>query len=77
VFDGVYASVLRHENLFFGEEDVVKTVSKAGEKWQFGIEKNGIEDYLKNGVSRSSRAWMPMYWNKGIFETGTAVLSER
>jgi len=47
VFDSVYTSVLRHENLFFGEEDVVKTVSKAGEKWQFGIEKNGIEDYLK------------------------------
>jgi len=47
VFDSVYASVLRHENLFFGEEDIIKTVSKAGEKWQFGIERDRIDDFLK------------------------------
>jgi len=47
VFDSVYASVLRRENLFFGEEDIVKTVSKAGEKWQFGVERDRIEDFLR------------------------------
>jgi methyltransferase (TIGR00027 family) len=46
VFDYVYASVLRHENLYYGEEDIAGTVAKAGEQWHFGIEKGQIARFL-------------------------------
>jgi methyltransferase (TIGR00027 family) len=46
VFDHVYASVLRHENLYYGEAEVAHAVSKAGEEWHFGIEKGEIERFL-------------------------------
>jgi len=46
VFDSIYLSVLRKENLYYGEEDVYNYVSKVGEGWTFGIEKNHIETFL-------------------------------
>lgn len=46
VFDYVYASVLRQENLYDGEEDIWKTVSQTGEKWNFGIEKGKAGEFL-------------------------------
>jgi methyltransferase (TIGR00027 family) len=46
VFDYVYASVLRREGIYYGEEGIIKTVSGAGEQWQFGIEKGQIEPFL-------------------------------
>lgn len=46
VFDFVYASVLRKEGLYFGEAEVVDMVYKAGEGWQFGIEKDALEPFL-------------------------------
>jgi len=45
-FDYVYASVLRHENRFYGEQGIVETVSKAGEGWTFGLEEGAIEAFL-------------------------------
>jgi methyltransferase (TIGR00027 family) len=45
-FDFIYASVLRKESLYYGEAEIVDTVSKAGEQWQFGIEKGAIEQFL-------------------------------
>jgi methyltransferase (TIGR00027 family) len=46
VFDYIYASVLRNEGICYGEEGIVQTVSGAGEKWHFGIEKGQIEQFL-------------------------------
>jgi len=46
VFDSIYSSVLRKENLYYGEKDVYEYVSKVGEGWTFGIEKNQIEFFL-------------------------------
>ena len=46
VFDYVYASVLRHEGGYFGEEGIEQTVSDAGEQWQFGIEEGQIKPFL-------------------------------
>ncbi len=46
VFDHVYASVLRHENLYHGEAEIAQAVSKAGEEWHFGIEKGEVERFL-------------------------------
>lgn len=38
VFDHIYAGVLRRENRYYGEEGMVDSVAKAGEKFQFGLE---------------------------------------
>lgn len=45
VFDYIQASVLRHENTLYGEAGLVKSVSKAGEQWQFGIEPDEIGSF--------------------------------
>ena len=47
VFDYIYASVLRRENLYFGESETLDIVSKANEAWIFGIEKGEIETFLR------------------------------
>jgi len=46
VFDYIYASVLRRENLYYGEQDIVQSVAKINEQWHFGIEKGEIEQFL-------------------------------
>jgi methyltransferase (TIGR00027 family) len=46
VFDYIYASVLRRENLYYGEEGFSDSVAKAGEGWRFGIEKAEIKQFL-------------------------------
>ncbi len=51
-FDCIYASVLRGENRYYGEQGVVKTVSRAGEGFTFGIEEGKIGDFAaKHGFS--------------------------
>jgi len=45
-FDYIYASVLRQENKFYGEREIYKMVSRAGESWTFGIEDKTIDDFL-------------------------------
>ena len=47
VFDYIYSSVLREENLYYGEKEIFNTVKKAGEGWSFGIEKGEIKNFLK------------------------------
>lgn len=46
VFDYIYASVLREENLYYGESEVFKGVKKENEPWRFGIEKGEIKSFL-------------------------------
>jgi len=46
VFDYVYASVLRHEDMYYGEKGFADTLAKVGESWYFGIEKGEIEQFL-------------------------------
>lgn len=46
VFDYIYASVLRQENRYYGEQDIFKTVSKAGEGWTFGLDAGKVESFL-------------------------------
>ncbi len=48
VFDYVYSSVLRGENLYYGESKVFEGVKKEDEPWLFGIEKDGIESFLED-----------------------------
>lgn len=46
VFDYIYASVLRKENIYYGEANIYKKVNSVKESWIFGIEKGEIEKYL-------------------------------
>jgi methyltransferase (TIGR00027 family) len=46
VFDYVQGSVLRGENRYFGEEGIVRTVTRVGEGWTFGIEEGEVERFL-------------------------------
>jgi methyltransferase (TIGR00027 family) len=48
VCDYIYASVLRKENLYYGEKNIHRAVLYAGEPWKFGIEKGEIEIFLLN-----------------------------
>jgi methyltransferase (TIGR00027 family) len=46
VFDYVRASVLRQEGSCYGEREIVKSVTEAGEQWHFGIEDGEVEGFL-------------------------------
>lgn len=46
VFDHIYASVLRKENLYEGENELYRSVSKNNEGFYFGIEKGSINEFL-------------------------------
>lgn len=48
VFDYIYSSVLREENLYYGEAEVFNGVKKEKEPWCFGIEKGEIKSFLKD-----------------------------
>jgi len=45
-FDYIYSSVLRQEKRFYGEQEIFKTVSNAGEGWTFGLEDGEILQFL-------------------------------
>ena len=45
VFDYIQASVLRQENTLYGETGLIKSVSKTGEYWEFGIEPREIGSF--------------------------------
>jgi methyltransferase (TIGR00027 family) len=47
VFDYIYASVLRRENIYYGEMNIHKKVNSVREPWLFGIEKGEIEAFVK------------------------------
>jgi methyltransferase (TIGR00027 family) len=46
VFDYVRASVLRGEQTLYGEAGVTHTVSKAGERWRFGLEADQVASFV-------------------------------
>ena len=46
IFDYVYASVLRRENRYYGEQGIFETVARTGENWTFGLEEGEVEPFL-------------------------------
>jgi methyltransferase (TIGR00027 family) len=46
VFDYIYASVLRREGRYYGEEDMHKNVEDVGEPWGFGIDEGKLGVFL-------------------------------
>ena len=47
IFDYIYASVLRKENIYHGENSIYEKMNSINESWLFGIEKGEIEIFLK------------------------------
>ncbi len=47
IFDFLYKSVLRKENLYYGEASIYNRVQAEGEAWHFGIEKGELQNFLK------------------------------
>ena len=47
VFDYVYSSVLRGENLYYGESGMLQRLQKEQEAWCFGIERGEIASFLE------------------------------
>jgi len=47
-FDYLYASVLRRENRYYGEQGIFETISKTGEGWTFGLEEGEIGPFLES-----------------------------
>jgi methyltransferase (TIGR00027 family) len=45
-FDYIYASVLRRENRYYGEQGIFERVASTGESWTFGLEDGAIESFL-------------------------------
>jgi methyltransferase (TIGR00027 family) len=71
VFDYIYASVLRRENLYYGEEGFADKVAKAGEGWRFGIERGEVEKFLSRyGLElrdhRDARELKEMYFKNQV-----------
>ncbi len=48
VFDYVHAAVLQQAGNYYGQEEIVKSVAKAGEQWHFGLEKDTLANFLNN-----------------------------
>lgn len=46
VFDYVQASVLEQTGLYYGEKEIIKSVTRAGEGWHFGIEEGDLAGFL-------------------------------
>ncbi len=46
VLDYIYASVLRQENRYYGEQDIYRFVFRSGEGWTFGLEEGEVEPFL-------------------------------
>jgi methyltransferase (TIGR00027 family) len=46
LFDHIYASIVRGENLYEGERQLTLSVSKRNERFCFGIEKGSIKEFL-------------------------------
>ena len=56
VFDYVRAPVLRGEGRYYGEESIVRSVTKAGERWNFGLDDGDLEAFLNRfGFELSQR----------------------
>jgi methyltransferase (TIGR00027 family) len=48
VFDYIYSSILKRENRYYGESEMLNMAKDANEGWTFGIEEGEIEAFLKS-----------------------------
>jgi methyltransferase (TIGR00027 family) len=74
VFDHVYSSVLRHEELYDDERKIMDQVSKAGENWHFGIEKGRIGQFLSTYDLRLCEQWDAQELEQRYFKDPTGKI---
>jgi methyltransferase (TIGR00027 family) len=67
VFDYVRASVLRGENRFYGEKEIFRTVSRAGEGWTFGLEDQEVERFLSERGFQLAAHYTPADLERAFF----------
>lgn len=77
VFDYVYASVLRRENMYYGEKEIFERVSKAGEGWTFGIGEGEIEDFMSERGFRVNGHYTPSDLEKAYLQADDGALFGR
>jgi len=46
VFDYIHSSVLQGDSQSYGQKEIIKMVSDSDEKWNFGLEKDKINEFL-------------------------------
>ena len=66
--DYIYVSVLRKENIYYGEKSIHKVILNASEPWKFGIEKGEIETFLLNTGSGLPKTLILYPWKKDILK---------
>ncbi|HTX61874.1 MAG TPA: SAM-dependent methyltransferase, partial [Methanobacterium sp.] len=76
VFDYVYSSVLREENLYYGESEVYTGVKDRNEPWCFGIEKGEIRSFLENYDLKLVEHLNSEDLENKYFRSGTSTLSK-
>ncbi len=74
VCDYIYASVLRKENIYYGEKSIHKVIFNASEPWKFGIEKGEIETFLLNRGFRLTEHIDPVSLEKRYFKDDTGKI---
>ncbi len=76
-FDYIYASVLRKEHRYYGEEGLYDTVAKAGEGWRFGIEEGALEEFLTARGFRPIAHYSPADLQEKYFKPASSRLAGR
>lgn len=76
VFDHIYASVVRRENLYAGEAELYRSVEANGERFCFGLEKGRVEEFLSAYGFRAeaildAEALEELYFSGGEHVNGT------
>jgi methyltransferase (TIGR00027 family) len=77
IFDYIYASVLRQENRYYGEQDIYKTVANAGESWTFGLEEGEVEPFLAERGFELLAHYTPVELEKLFLSTEDGALHGR
>ena len=77
VFDYIYSSVLRDERRYFGERELKKNVSNAGEPWTFGFEEGEVGGYLRERGFRVLEECDAEALERRFFTDGDGVLRGR
>lgn len=68
IFDYVYSSVIKEENLYYGESEALDRLKRENEPWSFGIEEGKIESFLDNRNLRLIRTMNSKDLEKEFFQ---------
>jgi len=73
----VLASVLRGENLYYGEREIRESVNQVGEQWVFGIEKGQMGAFLSRYGFRLADHWEASELEDRYFRTTNGIVTNQ